>query len=348
MDLNLECDKAFYTNEMIDVMTRTIPAKIPIMLVGQPGHAKTDSVGQACDQVGADLIVAHPVVDGPEDYKGYPAVIEDEHGNKIATFLPFGNLKALIEAKKLTVYFFDDLGQAAKSVQSAGMQLMLARKINGHPVSGHVCFMAASNRKEDKSNVNGIIEAMKDRFAAICEVTVSLKDWCQWAYDPKNNIPPELVSFIRYQPQFLSDFKPTKDMKKSCTPRTIAMVGDLMKRGMPKPLELRLFASAAGKEFAIAFTGFLRVYRDLPDPDAVLMDPASADIPGEKSSLFALCGALSTRASEANIERFVAYTDRLDEEFAVLAMRDAVARDKELSKTEAFGKWVTKHHDILV
>jgi len=54
--------------------------------------------------------------------KGLPFVV-----NNNAEFLPFGNLRKLINADKLTVCFFDDLGQATPAVQSSAMQLILSR-----------------------------------------------------------------------------------------------------------------------------------------------------------------------------------------------------------------------------
>ncbi len=43
------------------------------------------------------------------------------------------------------VCLLDDLGQAPPAVQAAAMQLLLARRVNGHAVSDHVTFLAATN-----------------------------------------------------------------------------------------------------------------------------------------------------------------------------------------------------------
>ena len=346
--MQIDPEKPLFPSELFKLLTLMFPLRMPVLVTGKPGQGKTDIVSQAAAACGAKLIMSHPVVDEPIDYKGMPAIIEDETGHKAATFLPFGNLKALINTDGPVVYFMDDLGQAPKSVQAAAMQLLLARKINGHRVSDDVTFVAATNRKEDKAGVTGILEPVKDRFATIVELEQSLNDWCVWALNPAHNIPHEIISFIRYRPQYLTAFEPTPGMTKTPTPRTIANVGHMIRAGIPKELELRVFNGAAGKEFAIELTGFLRIYRDLPDPDVVLMNPKAADIPQEKSSLYALCGALSARATENNMERFVTYIERLPEEFNVLSMRDAVARNKnELAKTQAFAQWVVNHQDAL-
>ncbi len=74
-------------------------------------------------------------------------------------------------ATKLTACFIDDLGQATPAVQAAAMQLILARTLNGHRVSDHVVFIAATNRRTDRAGVSGILEPVKSRFATLVELT---------------------------------------------------------------------------------------------------------------------------------------------------------------------------------
>ena len=112
--------------QLSQLLARTIPTKMPVLIKGAPGVGKTDIVRQACAEANVELIISHPVVDEPIDYKGLPS-IRDDH----AEFLPFGQLRALITAVRPTVYFMDDLGQAPPAVQAAAMQLILARRING-------------------------------------------------------------------------------------------------------------------------------------------------------------------------------------------------------------------------
>jgi len=50
------------------------------------------------------------------------------------------------------------------------MQLILGRCINGHKVSDHVTFLAATNKKSDRAGVSGILEPVNSRFAAIVEL----------------------------------------------------------------------------------------------------------------------------------------------------------------------------------
>jgi MoxR-like ATPase len=181
----------------------------PLLITGAPGIGKSDIIGQVADRLGFELQVAHPVVSDPTDYKGLPAKIDDE----TAGFLPFAELKRLIEADSPLIYFLDDIGQAPNSVQAALMQLLLARQIDGKKISDHVRFIAATNRREDKAGVTGILEPVKSRFKSIIELTVDVDDWIRWAQTA--NMPMELITFIRYRPELLDGFEASRDIKNS-------------------------------------------------------------------------------------------------------------------------------------
>ena len=327
-------------SDLKTVLSACIQSRRPVMIKGAPGIGKSDIVAQAAEFAGAELIISHPVVSDPTDYKGLPGIVDGA-----AEFLPFGELRKAVEATSPTVFFLDDLGQAPPSVQAACMQLLLARRVNGHMVSDQVTFIAATNRREDRAGVQGMLEPVKSRFASILELTVDLDEWVQWAL-PK--LPIELISFIRYRPGLLHDFKASSDMINTPSPRTVANVGYLMGAGIPSHLEYEVYAGSAGEGFAAEFCGFLKIFRDLPDPDVILMNPEKAEVPKDPATLYALCGALSRKASDTTIDRLVKYFNRLPTEFNVLAMRDSIAQDKQIANTTACINWFTTHKDILI
>src|SRR5262245_29849624 len=121
--------------QLTSLLASTIPSKLPILITGAPGVGKSDIVDSAAASAGADLIISHPVVSDPTDAKGLPWVANDK---KSATFLPFGEMKRALDADNLTVWFLDDLGQASPAVQASFMQLILARRINGHQLPEHI------------------------------------------------------------------------------------------------------------------------------------------------------------------------------------------------------------------
>ena len=322
-------------------LTRTIAARLPVLIKGAPGVGKTDIVTQACQETNTALYVSHPVVDEPIDYKGLPA-IKDDH----AEFLPFGSLRRLIETQQPLVYFMDDLGQAPPSVQAAAMQLILARSINGFKVSDLVTFIAATNRKQDRAGVTGILEPVKSRFVSIVELAPDLEDWVAWA--SKNRLPVELIAFIRFRPQLLFDFVPSVDMNNSPCPRTVHNVARLMQLGLCPQIEFEAYAGAAGEGFAAELMGFLQIYRQLPDPKLILLNPDQAPIPDDPATLYAVVTALSRITRPETMEALVRYADRLPEEFSVLLITDAEKQNPAIINTHAYATWVARHHSSIV
>jgi hypothetical protein len=315
------------------LLARTLPAREPVLITGAPGIGKSDIVAQACTEANADCVIMHPVVSDPTDFKGLPWVTDGG-----ATFLPFGELQTLINTKSLTACFLDDLGQATPAVQAAAMQLILARRVNGHKVSSHVVFLAATNRRSDRAGVQGILEPVKSRFTTIVELAPHLDDWCTWAASA--GIAPEVIAFLRFRPALLSDFKPNADMTNSPSPRTWGAISRALALQLPRDLQVPTFEGAVGPAAALEFTAFLRIWADMVSPDVVLTAPDTAPIPTEPSALYAIATAIATRVQNASMTRYCRYLDRLiaasKAEFAACSMKTAIARDPKLANTPGY------------
>jgi len=322
----------------------------PVLLTGQPGIGKTDLVTQASEAGQFDLIVSHPVVSDPTEYKGMPWVLQ-KNGSAQASFLPFDDLELLINADRPTIYFLDDLGQAPAAVQAAAMQLLLARRINRHKVSDSVVFAAATNRRQDKAAVQGILEPVKSRFVTIIEVESDPEDWSKWAI--AHGLPFELTSFIHFRPELLNAFKPTADMVNTPCPRTVAHVGFLLGLQLPEATEFETYSGAAGQAFATELVSYLRIYRKLPDIDAIIANPAKGEVPSLSTkegpaTLYAVCGALASKANKKTFPKIITYAGRLPTEFSVMLIKDCIFKDKDLATVPAFGEWSVKHAGILL
>jgi hypothetical protein len=330
------------------LLEQSFKAKRRVLIKGKPGIGKSDIVLAASNAVGADMILMHPSISDPTDFKGMPAKVGDR-----AEFLPFGDLCKLIEATKLTVCFQDDIGQAAPAVQAALMQLNLARRVNGHRISDHVVFVGATNDTAHMAGVSGMIEPLKSRFDAIIELEVSTDDWCNWALD--NGLPPVMVAFIRFRPALLSDFKPTKELRNSPCPRTWASVAKWYDMGVR---DLEVYAGAVGEGAAGEFVAFCDLWTQLPALESILMNPDSTEVPESPAALYAVAAMLAKNAADTNFDRMVKYLNRMPTEFNVMCVKDAVRlsekKDKAgktvnpLTATPAFVTWATKHSNVIL
>jgi len=333
-------------SELKNLLKVALKNNAPVLITGAPGVGKTDIVTQVTKELNYHLILSHPVVSDPTDYKGMPWVTVQD-GKPKAWFVPFSDLEELIEAKKETVFFLDDLGQANTAVQAACMQLLLARRINGHKVSDKVTFIAATNRREDLAGVTGLLEPVKSRFWAIIELKTDLEDWIKWAIE--NDMPIELIAFIRFRPEMLGGFRPSRDLVNSPSPRTIANVGKWIKGGIPESIKFETFAGAAGEGFASEFVSFIELFKKIPDVDEVINNPTKGNIPSEVSILYALCSAIAQRANEKNIANIITYIDRIPQkEFAIMTLRDSLTRNNNLAKTKAFIDWASKNAKFFI
>jgi len=191
-----------------------------------------------------------------------------------------------------------------------------------------------------------MLEPFKSRWTTIVELQADVEAWTPWAL--ANNLPTEIIAFIRFRPELLHDFKPSADLNNTPSPRTVANVGKLMQIGLPPEMEYSVFSGAAGEGFTAEFMGFLRICRQLPNPDVILMNPDKAEVPTDPATLYALCGALSRKASAGNIERLVTYSNRLPAEFSVMTMRDVFVQKPDLQSTRAAITWFTAHQDVML
>lgn len=311
-----------------------------LLIKGKPGIGKSDIVASATAECQANMVLMHPAISDPTDYKGMPALT---HNGTEAHFLPFGDLSRLCKATKTTVAFLDDIGQAAPAVQAALMQLVLARSVNGTRLSDHVVFVGATNDTAHLAGVSGMIEPLKSRWDSIVELEVSIDDWSNWALD--NAVPAELIAFLRFRPALLSDFKPTKELRNSPSPRGWASVGRWMDAGIR---DLEVFTGAVGEGAAVEFVSFLDMYTSLPSLDAILLDPSNAEVPSKPAAMFAVASGLARKATVSTLERIITYLARLPKEFDVMCVRDAVRTVKGLTACPAFVTWATRNSSVLI
>jgi hypothetical protein len=322
-------------SQLREVLAKAIPRRRPILVYSSPGIGKSSIVEQSCAESGVECIVMHPVVSDPTDFKGMPWIQDGT-----ASFVPFGDLQQLLTASQPTVCFLDDLGQANSSVQAAVMQLILARRISGHRVSDHVTFVAATNRKTDFAAVSGLLEPLKGRFTTCLELKADGKEWRAWA--DRSAIAPEVIAFLQFRPELLSDFRGSADITVSPSPRGWEHVSELLAFDLDARTQIPCIQGAIGEGAATEFVAFLQVWSQMVGPDLILTSPDTAPIPTEISALCAVSTALAVRVQKQSMPAYVRYLQRLcDEdrtEFAALSMKSCIARDANLSNTGAYVK----------
>jgi hypothetical protein len=100
--------------------------------------------------------------------------------------------------------------------------------------------------------------------------------------------------------------------------------------------EAQLLDGTVGPAAASELVAFIRLFRQLPSIDEILLNPTMAPLPTEPSAQIAIATALGRAMSDTSVGRAIAYLDRMPTEMRVMAMRDAAARDTAITHTPEF------------
>jgi hypothetical protein len=318
------------------------------MLHGSPGVGKSQVVKQVATKLGIEMIDLRLSQLDPVDLRGVPSVTKNKTVWNVPSFLPTSGKGIL---------FLDEINSAAQATQAAAYQLVLDRKLGDYELPDGWSMVAAGNRTTDRAIVNQMSTALKNRFTHI-NYEVNNEDWCDWALT--NDIAIEVLGFVRFRPMLLNEFEQRNDSKEErervqrlkdaqafATPRSWEFMSKVVKEQPANDIEYELYSGIVGEGCAAEFMGYLKYYRNLPNLDALLMNPDKAKVPDEPAVLYALSTGLAAKATPDNMERVVKYALRMPPEFQVLLVKDAVMRDSALTNTKSFNEWASKNSNIL-
>lgn len=326
-----------------------VEAKQPVMIHGQPGAGKSQVVAQVARSRGMEMIDLRLSQLDPVDLRGVPSIEKHQTVWNAPNFLP-------TEGKG--ILFLDEINSAAQATQAAAYQLVLDRKLGDYILPEGWAMVAAGNRSTDRAIVNQMSSALKNRLVHL-DFEVNVEDWCMWALT--NNVAVEILGFIRFRPTHLNEFEPRnntkeerdrlqhmKDAKAFATPRSWEFMSKIVNQRPDPEVEFELYKGTVGEGCATEFMGYLRYYRDLPNLDGILLNPGTAKVPTEPATLYALATGLAAKATQDNMPSIVKYALRLQPEFQVLLVKDAITRDDSLMRVKSFQEWAIKNGDVML
>lgn len=325
----------------ISILKKVIPsrleANINILLTGAPGIGKSDAIEQIAKENDYKLIICHPVISDPTDFKGLPCLIDGK-----AVFIPFSDLAKMISADKKTLVFFDDLGQACGTVQAALMQIILARRIGENKISESCRFIAATNRTSDRAGVSGILSPLLSRFEII-ELETSTEDFSDYCYN--NNINSILPAFINFKPEMLHSFKPTTQLINQPNPRNYircnSIINDYLSGIYTISTAQELIKGNVGEAASIELTAFIKIWESLPNISAILAGE-EVETPSDLSTKYALIAALDRKATKENVKHIIKYLERCGKEYAIVFLKQATKTNPALCACQSFVDFAIK------
>ena len=288
------------------------------------------------------------------DLSGIPYI---EEGKQKRAFL--GNLPVSGEG----MLFLDEFGQSHHSMQTVLSQLMYEKRIGDYELptpengKGNWVIVCASNKASDRAGSNKIPSHCYSRCAMI-EFVHDSNDWFNWAV--KNDVHPDILGFLNYQPNWLNVFDPKVIAPQPC-PRSWTRLSSTLKTN-PENSFIQKFADInVGETASIEFASFLQLKEDVPDLQKIcegkIDSPEKAkDKKKQNGIYFATVVALITVIKEISdslvesyFENALKYIEQFPTpEYEVFFVRSLINARTELVETTTFNEFKVKHQDLEV
>jgi len=310
--------------------------KIVPFILGAPGGGKSACARDIMSELGLDHVVEFTaslrdpvdVLGTPNNTGEYTRWVPPEEFYKLRT----GRVGLILE----------ELSDAPIPMQNALCGVIYDRRAGNLQLSEQIHIIATGNRTEDKSGANRITSKLANRTRRF-DFQENLEDLTAYALD--NDWKTDLIQFLRFRPGLISDFDANRFANP--TPRSWERV-NLVPDSLDASLFLENVIGEVGEGAAAEYVGFRRIYSQLPNIDALLLDPKNAQVPSDPAVRYAITGALARKATVDNIDRIMAYTSRLPAEFAVMTIKDSIKLAPKITSTRAFIEWSTANAEVLM
>ena len=259
----------------------------------------------------------------PSDFCGLPVVAGD---GRAVVMAPPAWAERLAAAGQ-GILFLDELSTAAPAVQAAMLRVVLDRVVGDCVLPSEVSIVAAANAAEDAADGWDLAAPLANRFCHL-DVTAEAELFCDgltlgWQHvaddataaesvDPAPaalaKVRGEVAGFIKHRPGLLMALPDNAAAAGRAwpSPRTWAMAADVLAHlGTEETAAARLVgAGLVGEGPAVEFFTW-RDTADLPDPEAVLADPAIFDWSSRADRVYAvLSGVVAVIAAHPTVARW--------------------------------------------
>lgn len=327
-------------SELTLAIEDAINSNVVALILGSPGTGKSDIVDQTITRMKRKQIYEQVSIMDSTDWRGVPDI---DRKAKQTVWYPPAFLPT--DPNDDSVVFLDEITQVQAQCQSPLYQVLLNGRLGTvWTKPKNVRFLAAGNYLDDGTFANKLGAALRDRMVTL-RLKVDVDDWCRWAYEA--GVAPVVIAFIRFRTNLLYAFK--KEEWVSPTARGWEFVSRLVLASKHNGrVRDALIEGKVGHAAMIEFTGFEQIFSKCPSIDAILLNPDTVDLPSKPELCYAVCNALSQKATVSNLDRICIYLNRMpSEEYGVFTVKTALRRDPKLAHTPAFNQWVVAHAEAM-
>ncbi|MDQ0933870.1 AAA family ATPase [Streptomyces turgidiscabies] len=312
-------------DEQLEALTLAVAADLPVLLWGEPGIGKTAALTQLAASLNLPLTTVIASVHEPTDFSGLPIIGDDPTVQGVPMAPPQWAVELVRAGRGLL--FLDELSTATPAVQAALLRVVLERRVGALQLPPGVRIVAAANPRASAADGWELSPPLANRFVHL-----------YWVHDrnvvvrglggiwPRAELPslvperlPEAVAYARRAVCGFLEARPTLIHR---LPNTETRRGGAWPspRSWEAALTLLAFGTAASASrdvLALLVRGAvgdgpgleLLAHLDrmeLPDPESLLADPASAELPARgdlrQAALEAVVAAVGARPQRARWE----------------------------------------------
>ncbi|MEM7274071.1 MAG: MoxR family ATPase [Actinomycetota bacterium] len=303
-----------------------VASRTPVLLWGSPGTGKSSVVRDLAAAMDLPCEVVIASIREPSDFAGLPIVVDGG-----VRFAPPTWATSLAEHGR-GLLFLDEISTAPPAVQAALLRVVLERTVGDLLLPPDVVVVAAANPPDQAADGWDLSAPLANRFCHLDWVveaaTVSEGLAAGFASPTVPELPPaadgdrpspgarraraEVAAFLRLRPGVVA--APPTDRAAAGrawpSPRTWEMAADLLwasrAAGVSTEVRTALICGSVGDGPGTEFLAWLADL-DLPDPEAVLADPAGFELPARGDRAYAvLTGVAAAVAAEPTPERWAA------------------------------------------
>jgi hypothetical protein len=311
---------------VVEALGVAISARVPVLLWGAPGTGKTSVVRAMASASGLLCEVVIASIREPSDFAGLPVIAGEASGATRVDFAPPGWARRLADAGA-GLLFFDEVSTAPPAVQAALLRVVLERTVGDLALPEGVAVVAAANPPEQAADGWDLSAPLANRFCHL--------DWevdgrsvadgfaSGWPPSGRAHLPAGWESRIPMTRAWVAGFLTVRPPLAIEVPEDASAAG----RAWPSPrtwdMAARLLAAcdaggiweacrsvlvrgSVGQGPGVEFLTWL-VEADLPDPEAVLADPDSFELPARGDRAYAaLSSVAAVVAANPTLERWQA------------------------------------------
>ncbi|MEA1917603.1 MAG: MoxR family ATPase [Campylobacterota bacterium] len=332
---------AIGTNELYRHINTLLQSDTPFFIHGSPGIGKSYIVNDIAKQNSLEIIDVRLSQLDAIDLRGIPTISNNQTKWMPPVFLP-------TDENSEGILFLDELNSAPLSVQAAIYQLVLDRKIGEYTMPKKWRIVCAGNKIDDKGIVFKLPSPLINRMVHIV-LEASYEDFKVWAI--KNSIHSFIIGFLGFRPDLLSSEVPSSSETNPafCTPRAWSMLSNIITSCSDINSIYPIIYGCVGYGAGIEFVSFIKVYKTLPNVDAILNESDYESVPTEPSALYALCAALIEKYENSSQARnLFNYSKKLPVEFAVMLIKDLIIKDEDIAELEEFDEWMSRYGEYII